>query len=164
MKELLILRHAKSAHSNPMLRDHDRPLNDRGRQAAPRVGRLLAQEGLLPDLLLCSTATRTMQTAGLVAEAADMHPRTEMLKELYHASARTILETVVLRGGDSERIMVVGHNPGMEDVLHALGLGMHEMPTAALAHIRFDIDDWTMAGSAGDATLERLWLARSLED
>jgi phosphohistidine phosphatase len=164
MKELLVLRHAKSEHSNPRLMDHDRPLNPRGLETAPRVGRLLASEDLLPDLVLCSTAMRTTQTAALVLEAAGTDIPTEHLKELYLASARTILEQVVLGGGDADRVMVVGHNPGMEDILDMLGLGLHEMPTAALAHVRFDIDDWVMATSSPSISLEKIWLARQLTD
>jgi len=164
MKELLILRHAKSAHSNPMLGDHDRPLNDRGRAAAPRIGRLIAREGLHPDLVLCSSATRTVQTAELVKAASGTDARMETIESLYLAPARTILETLVHRAGDSDRALVVGHNPGMEDVLDLLGLGRVEMPTASLAHVRIDIADWTMLGGGDQATLERFWLARSLED
>ena len=164
MKELLVLRHAKSGHSNPRLTDHDRPLNQRGLETAPRVGRLLASEDLLPDLVLCSTATRTTQTAALVMEATGADIRTEHLQELYLAPARTILELVVLGGGDADRVMVVGHNPGMENVLDMLGLGMHEMPTATLAHVRFDIDDWVMATSSSSISLEKIWLARQLTD
>jgi phosphohistidine phosphatase len=164
MKELLVLRHAKSTHSNPRVADHDRPLNDRGLETAPRVGRLLAEQGLLPDLVLCSTARRTTETAALVTEAAGHEVHTEHLGELYLASAQTILELVVLGAGEADRVMVVGHNPGMEGVLSMLGLGMHEMPTAALAHVRFDIDDWIMATSTSCTSLENLWLARTLPD
>ena len=164
MKELLVLRHAKSAHSNPQLMDHDRPLNERGLEAAPRVGRLLVEQELLPDLVLCSSARRTTQTADLVMKATEQNAPIEHLKELYLASAQTILELVVIGSGEADRVMVVGHNPGMEDVLTMLGLGMHEMPTAALAQIRFDIDDWVMASSTSSITLENLWLARSLPD
>lgn len=164
MKELLVLRHAKSDHSNPGLRDHERPLNARGRKAAPRVGNLLVAADLRPDLLLCSTAVRAMETAALVAEAAELHMKTEFVDELYLASAHTILDTVTTRGGDAQRVLTVGHNPGMEDVLDLLGLGMLEMPTAALAHIRFDVEDWSLAPTAEGTTLENLWLARELSD
>ena len=164
MKELLILRHAKSAHANPLLSDHDRPLNDRGMDAAPRVGRLIAAECLQPDLILCSSAKRTMQTAELVMAASGADTRIESLETLYLASARTILETLVHHGGNSDRVLVVGHNPGLEDVVHTLGLGRMEMPTATLAHVRIDIEDWMMLGGRGQATLERFWLARALEE
>ena len=164
MKDLLILRHAKSDHSDARLRDHDRPLNARGRSAAPRMGQHLVDQGLVPDLMLCSTAIRTMQTAALVAEAADLHAKTEFLDELYLAPPQTILENVATRGGDSKMVLVVGHNPGCEDVLAVLGLGMHEMPTCALAHISLGIDDWALAPTANKATLENLWLVRELPD
>jgi len=141
MKQLLILRHAKSDHTDHRLSDHDRPLNARGRTAAPRIGRLLRDEGAIPELLLCSTAVRTMQTAALVAESAELHAKTEFIEELYLASPHVILETIADRGGDAGSIMVIGHNPGCEDVLSMLGVGMHEMPTAALAMITLEIED-----------------------
>ena len=164
MKDLLILRHAKSDHSDPRLRDHDRPLNARGRSAAPRIGLHLAEQGLLPDLLLCSTAIRTMQTAALVAEAAELHVKTEFVDDLYLAAPQTILKIIASRGGDSDAVLMVGHNPGCEDVLTILGLGMHEMPTCALAHITLDINDWELAPTTETATLENLWLVRELTD
>ena len=164
MKELLVLRHAKSAHSDPRLPDHERPLNERGRQAAPRVGRLLLERDLLPELVLCSTARRTVETTELVLAEAGSKAGAAHLSELYLASAQTILETVVMNAGDANRVMVVGHNPGVEDVLTLLGLGLQAMPTAALAHVRFDIEDWALATSAPGTTLERLWLARDLEE
>jgi phosphohistidine phosphatase len=162
MKELLALRHAKSDHGDRTLRDHDRTLNERGRGAAPRVGQLLVRENLLPDLVLCSTAVRAMETAALVMTASGCTAEIEFLEELYLASPDTILDTAMRRGEDHGRVMVVGHNPGMEDVMTLLGLGMHEMPTAALAHISFDVDEWALATSASRTTLEHLWLAREL--
>ena len=164
MKDLLILRHAKSDHSDPRLRDHDRPLNARGQSAAPRIGQHLVEQGLLPDLLLCSTAIRTMQTAALVAESAELDAKTEFVDDLYLAAPQTILEIAASRGGDANAILMVGHNPGCEDVLALLGLGMHEMPTCALAHITLDIDDWALAPTSNTATLENLWLVRELPD
>ncbi|MCH2144114.1 MAG: histidine phosphatase family protein [Phycisphaerales bacterium] len=164
MKELLALRHAKSSHSMPGLRDHDRSLNERGRNAAPRVGRLLARENLLPDLILCSSATRTMETTALVTAAMECEPRTLFLEELYLAAPDTILDAAMRHGEDCNRVLVVGHNPGMEDVMTLLGLGMREMPTAALAHITFETDEWLLATSARRITLENFWLARSLPD
>lgn len=105
-----------------------------------------------------------MQTAALVVEAAELDLKTEFVDELYLASAQTILAMIAARGGDAQHVLAVGHNPGMEDVLSLLDLGMHEMPTAALAHIRFDIDDWSLAPTASGTTLENLWLVRELPD
>lgn len=160
----MVLRHAKSGHSDPRLSDHERPLNDRGRQAAPRVGRRLNEHELLPDRILCSTAARTVETMELLLGEGDQRIETERLDELYLASARTILETVVMRGGDADRVLVIGHNPGMEDVLHLLGLGIREMPTATLARIGLEIDDWALATAGPRVELLDFWLARDLTD
>ena len=126
MKELLVLRHAKSTHADPRLADHDRPLNERGRRAAPRVGRLLSREGLVPERVFCSTATRTMETAALVCAATGREIDASFHEELYLAPPDRILDLVIRSANDFGRIMVVGHNPGVEDVLTLLGLGMHE--------------------------------------
>lgn len=103
-----------------------------------------------------------MQTAALVAEAADLNAKTEFLDELYLASPQTMLEILAARGGDAGLVLMIGHNPGCEDVLHLLGLGMHEMPTCALAYVALDINDWTLAPTASAATLENLWMVREL--
>lgn len=163
-KQLLVLRHAKSDHGNRALSDHERPLNERGRDAAARMGAFMRGRNLLPDLVLCSSAARTTETLSLLAQAADLHAKTEFQDLLYLASAPTMLEIASTRSLSEDCVMLVGHNPGSEDVLHVLGLGMHEMPTCSLAHIELDIDDWVLATGSIEARLIDLWLVKSLPD
>lgn len=164
MKELFVLRHAKSEHGNHALRDHDRPLSERGRKNARRMGRHLAENTNIPEMILCSTATRTTQTCALLAESAQMHPRIEFIEQLYLASDSCMIRTASQHAMNAERVMLIGHNPGCEDVLHALGLGMHELPTCALVRIRLDIEDWLeLQGSCKAELLERT-LVRDLGD
>ncbi len=135
MAELLILRHAKSSWAIPGLKDHDRPLNDRGRRDAPRMGELLASEGLLPDAVLCSTACRTMQTWELLSKAArcDVQPRYE--EEIYLAGAGDLLEQLHKIPESCRRGMIIGHNPGMEILVAMLTGRQVTMPTAALVFV-----------------------------
>ena len=164
MKELLVLRHAKSDHGNAQLRDHDRPLNNRGRLAAPRMGRFLAEQSLAPDLILASTAQRTMDTTAGVADGGAFNAKVEFVQSLYLASPDAILNIVATRGGEANRVLLVGHNPGCEDVLSLLGVGIHGMPTCALAHVQLEIDDWSLLTGAIDAQLANLWCVKSLPE
>ena len=163
-KRLLVLRHAKSEHGDRTLSDHDRPLNERGRDAAGRMGAFMQARGLVPDLVLCSSAVRTTETLSLLAQSSGLHAKTEFEEQLYLASASAMLEVLATRAQQEEVVMLVGHNPGSEDVLHTLGLGMHEMPTCSLAHIELDIDDWVLATGSVSARLVDLWLVKSLPD
>ena len=149
MRRLILLRHAKSDRPAGVA-DHERPLNDRGRRAAPAVGADLAREGFRPDLALVSTATRTRETWAAIAAPLGA-PEARWHHEIYEASAERILG--VIRGAPDEAgtVIVVGHNPGLGDLAAALaGEGPRkvltrlatEFPTAAYAVIGFDTDHW----------------------
>lgn len=108
--KLLLLRHTKSDWSTPEAEDHDRPLNGRGRTAAKKMGEWLASRGHLPDLILCSDATRTRET---LAGLALPETATEFRADLYLADADTIL--AVAEGAEAACVLIVGHNPGMAE-------------------------------------------------
>ena len=163
-KQLFVLRHAKSDHGNRTLSDHDRPLNERGRESAAKMGAFMRTHDLIPELVLSSSSVRTTEPLSLLPQAAELHAKTEFQDLLYLASAQTMLEIAATRAHGEERVMLVGHNPGSEDVLHVLGLGIHEMPTCSLAHIELDIDDWVLATGSVKARLIDLWLVKSLPD
>jgi phosphohistidine phosphatase len=162
MKTLLILRHAKSswAGSNP---DHQRPLNSRGRRDAPRIGRLLREEDLVPDLILTSTAARALETAELVADASGFGGPLEKLRAFYHAPAEIFLETLRSLSGDFERVMIVAHNPGLEELLAELTGEDELLPTAALAHVALPISSWRHLRAGETAELVNLWRPRELQ-
>src|ERR687898_2485459 len=121
MRTLLILRHAKSSWDDSALDDHERPLNSRGEQDAPRMGQLVRDEGLLPELVIRSDAVRARLTAEAMADAAE-YPGTILLEpRLYQASVAEIvavLRTVVDR--EIGTVMIVGHNPGLEELVLAM--------------------------------------------
>jgi len=162
MKTLLILRHAKSSRDDASLPDHDRPLSKRGLRDAPRIGHLLCEEGLVPDLILASTAVRALQTATFVAQASRYDRELRTLPELYLAEAAVYLG--VVRGLDEShgRILLVGHNPGIEELVLALTGRPEHMPTAALAHVRFPVESWADVAVAGPGERVHLWLPKEL--
>jgi phosphohistidine phosphatase len=142
MKRLLILRHAKSSWKHRDREDHDRPLNERGRRDAPRMGAWLAERGLRPDRILSSTARRARKTAAEVARTSGAEAELVLSADLYMADPNAILEALRATPDDCETVLVVGHNPGVEDLVRRLTGQAVTMPTAALAHIRLDISGW----------------------
>lgn len=143
MKTLLILRHAKSSWKDDELPDHDRPLNKRGKQDAPRMGKLLRDEDLIPDLILSSDAERARATAELVVEECHYEGEITYLRDLYAAEAEAYLEALAQLGGESPRVMVVGHNPGLEELVQDLTGEYQPLPTAALAQVALPLDHWS---------------------
>lgn len=171
MKRLLLFRHAKSSWSQTGLADHDRPLAGRGRRAAPAMGRTLAALGLTPARVLCSTSLRTRQTLQLAAEDWPQPISTEYLSALYHAGPATLEALVRRHGAGAETLMVLGHQPGMQEfALDLIQDGERaararletKFPTAALAVIEFEIDDWHDL-EAGSGRLTRYLRPRDLD-
>ena len=162
MKTLLVLRHAKSSWEHAELSDHDRPLNARGSRDAPRIGRLLAEHGMTPSLLLTSTANRAATTARLVAEAAVCTGPVEEVEALYGASPEGYMEVVREYAGDHDPVLIVGHNPSIQLLVTMLSGENERMPTAALAWIDLPGDDWSRLRE-GSGSLEELWRPRELE-
>lgn len=163
MKTLLILRHAKSSWDNAHLADHERPLNERGQRDAPRMGRLLRSSGLVPDLIVSSSAERALTTAEAVALACDYDKPIHVTRRLYHALPDAYLAAVREFAQDEERVMVVGHNPGIEDLVERLGGELQRMPTAALAQVEFDISYWLELKEDAPCRLINLWRPKELD-
>jgi len=144
MKTLLILRHAKSSWKEQDLPDHDRPLNKRGRKDAPRMGKLLKDEDLIPDLIISSTAVRAKRTAELVAKACKYKGKIDFNHSLYGAEPAAYLK--ILEGLPDKHIvaLVIGHSPSVEETVQLLtGSPDVIMPTCALAQISLPIQQWT---------------------
>lgn len=160
MKTLLILRHAKSDHADPGLADHDRPLNERGKRDAPHVGERLLAASLVPDVILCSTAKRAKKTAEKVAKACGFAGGIAFTRELYLAPPAAYVDALSQLEDSITRAMVVGHNPGLENLLGELTGEYHAFPTAALAHILFEIESWYELPSNMRGKLVELWLPR----
>jgi len=162
LKELLILRHAKSSWRHAGLDDRDRPLNKRGMRDAPRMGRFLAAEGLVPERIVASPARRARQTAQRLAEACGCAGALTWSDRLYQADPDTILDVLADLPDGPTRVLVIAHNPGLEDLLEQL-IGRPEiLPTAALAHVEIDIEHWTDLRSETGGRLLGIWRPKEM--
>lgn len=157
MKTLLLLRHAKSSWKDASARDFDRPLNQRGLRSAPSVGKLIRKKKLKPDLLLSSPAERARQTAQLVLESAKLNMELRYDERIYEAGAARLLEIVSQIEDSTDSAVLVGHNPGLEELLEVLTGEALRLSTAALACIELNVEKWSKV-RAGTGRLE--WLAK----
>jgi phosphohistidine phosphatase len=155
VKRLLLLRHAKAEPAEPGIHDHERALMARGRTDAPKLGRYIADKGFTPDVILTSTAYRTVETADLTAAEFSGTPQVDYLETLYLAAPEAILSIVRSAADATHCLMIVGHNPGLEQVATALAREPlrrkerdrfdrieEKFPTAALAVLDFEVDRW----------------------
>ncbi len=142
MKTLILLRHAKSSWKDETLPDHERPLNKRGKRTAPLAGEELRRRGALPDLILCSTARRARQTAELVIKASGYGGEVRYLETLYATPPAAHLEALRTLEDVHSRVMVIGHNPALEELLHLLTDEVHPLPTAAIAMVELPLEHW----------------------
>ena len=162
MKTLLVLRHAKSSWDDPALDDHERPLNKRGRRDAPRMGELIREHGLIPDVVVSSDAVRARLTAEAVAAAARYAGEILLDPRLYMASPADILSLLPTVRENAETLMIVGHNPGLEQLVEQLTGERQDLPTATLAQIRLPIDRWRDLTLSTRGTLVALWRPEEL--
>ncbi|MGH6982362.1 MAG: SixA phosphatase family protein [Stellaceae bacterium] len=123
MSELYLLRHAKAVPQGGIMRDTDRPLEERGRAGARAVAKYLQRQKIAPELILCSPALRTRETLNLVVEGVALAPQIEYENVLYLASAERLLERIRELPDAIERVMLVGHNPGLHELAQWLADG-----------------------------------------
>jgi phosphohistidine phosphatase len=131
MTTLLVLRHGKAGESD--LGDRERELTPRGRRDAKAIAKTIAHRKLSPERIISSSAARALETAKLVARELDFDGPLESLEELYLAEPERYLSAVARLGGEAERVLLVGHNPGLEQLVEHLTGGRVALPTAALA-------------------------------
>jgi phosphohistidine phosphatase len=163
VKRLLILRHAKSSWADSSIDDWQRPLNDRGRRDAPRAGEWLRARGLIPDIIISSDAVRARSTAEAVATASGYSQEIVSEPALYHATPEDVID--VLNGVDDEAraVLIVGHNPGLEDLVSRLAGESHGMPTAAVFVFDVPITRWRDLDASIDASLIEMWQPRGFD-
>lgn len=153
MKTLYLLRHAEAGWNERGLGDFERPLNGRGREAAPLVGRHIRAKGLRVDLIVSSPAVRARQTAALVKESAGLSAGLLHDERIYEADAARLLEVVTQAAESADALLLVGHNPGVGELLALLTGEARRMQTAALACVALDVEEWGEA-RAGAGRLE----------
>lgn len=170
MRRLMLLRHAKSDWSASGQRDIDRTLAERGREVTSIIGRYMAQQGLVPDRVLVSSARRTRETWELLAPEFPKQPAFAFEPRLYEAPAKALLAVVRETAPEVQTLLLVGHNPGLQELAAVLtGSGdaearhrlVEKFPTAALAVLDFAIDDWAVKPSTG--RLDRFITPRALK-
>ena len=164
MLNLMLLRHAKSSLAEAGQEDSDRPLGPRGEQAAAAMGRYMASNDLVPQRVLCSPARRARETWGLVAGEFAAAPEIVIVPEIYDfGDGKTLMECLRRKAGAVQSVLLVGHNPsiaGLAQILAGKGSGSlrerlaKKYPTATLAVISFDLDNWKSL-TAGAGTLLR---------
>jgi phosphohistidine phosphatase len=155
MKTLILLRHAKSSWTDPACGDFDRPLAERGLRDGPRMGAWLAAGGYAPELVLCSAAARTKATFALVKPHLTGQPKLKVLKTLYLATPERLLREVQRAAAEISQLLIIGHNPGMEELARALAATgsksaladlRSKFPSAAAAILTFDVTAWADVG------------------
>jgi phosphohistidine phosphatase len=154
MKELLLLRHAKSSWATPGMADFDRPLSKRGRRAAASLARFFDAEGLRPALVLSSDARRTRETLDLIRDSLGGRVAIHLEPKLYLADPSTLLERLGAVPDNVPSVLIIGHNPGLQDFAleladaagsagtEAAARMENKFPTAALARFRLKVDRW----------------------
>jgi phosphohistidine phosphatase len=160
VKRLLILRHAKSSWADSSLDDRERPLNDRGRRDAPRAGEWLRERAVMPDLIITSDAVRARTTAEAVAKAAGYSRALVVTPSLYHATPEDVLDVLQDAPDEAHTVLIVGHNPGLEDLVGQLTGEHHGLPTTALVELEVPIDRWRDLDRTIAAAIVETWQPR----
>ena len=163
MKTLLLLRHAKSSWKDSDLDDHERPLNKRGKKDAPRMGQLIKDEGLVPDLILASSAKRCRKTADHVIHTSGYRGETRITGDLYEANATKLRQVLAGLPDGVSRVLLIAHNPGLEELLEPLAGAYTPLSTAALAQIDLSIERWGEFTSETPGKVVQIWQPQELE-
>lgn len=166
MKRLFLLRHAKANRDAPGIDDISRPLAERGREDAVHMGSFMREEAYIPDLVLCSTSVRTQESLALLLPELGARPLVQYRADLYLAMPEIILASIRRARETAGALMVVGHNPGIEECAHGLAreptdrkmrkryqMMTDKFPTGSLAVIDFDVSQWSATGP-GEGELE----------
>jgi len=171
VKRLTVLRHAKSSWDDSHLEDFNRPLNERGWEAARRMGRELEKRGMKFDLVIASPAARVRETIDGLTEELELNVEIRFEPRMYGASEETLLKIVRDLPESAHAPLLVGHNPGLQQLVVELtqkdnnGLrsrAQHKFPTAALATIELPERRWAQV-KPGRGTIAELILPKELD-
>ncbi len=140
MKKLLLIRHAKATHETGYI-DFERPLQERGLQDVAIMAGRLKEKNIIPPLLVASPALRTLSTANVFSQHLAI-PKPQTNKDIYEATTLALMKVINALPDEYEFIALVGHNPGMSDLLYYLTRQLQDVPTCAMMLIEFDVDSW----------------------
>ena len=160
------MRHAKSSWANEKITDFERPLNKRGLRVTPQVGRFIHLQGLTPDLIVSSTATRARMTAETFAEHCEdaVADNIRFVESFYHADSSVHFDFLDrFSEPNVEILMFVGHNPGLENLVERLSGTWEMMPTAAVAHFDLNVESWDDLKLPFEATIQNLWRPKEVD-
>lgn len=164
MKTLLLMRHAKSSWKDHDLEDQLRPLNKRGKKDAPLMGLLIREKELTPQQILSSTAERARETTQSIIETTGFTGKVEYLESFYLGEPENYLDVLHFLPDDVERVMIMGHNPGLEGLLQILTGAVEPLSTAAIAYIVLPIRHWSELNNSVEGELIELWRPRELRE
>ena len=164
MKTLLIMRHGKSSWKHKDLDDHERPLAKRGLRDSRMIGEVVHEKELVPQTILVSSAVRTTQTAQIFCESSGYQGEITSLDDLYLAESDVYIAELKKLPDSIERVMVVGHNPGLEYLLQELSGRIESLTTGVLAFVSLSIDHWVDLDSKDSGELIELWRPKELRD
>ena len=142
MKTLLLLRHAKTSLIDPMLSDNMRPLTYQGKKDVSIIGNILKNKNLIPDIIICSNAKRAVDTSKLIAEYVNYHNEIHLSKLLYQTTAKDYINVVSETPDKNNMVLLVGHNPILENLVEIITNESRIMKTCSLAHIVLPIKKW----------------------
>jgi phosphohistidine phosphatase len=157
MKTVLLMRHAKSSWKDHKLKDIKRPLTKRGKSDAPFMGQILADKELVPQMILCSTALRARMTAEMVVEKCGYTGEITYIDSFYLAEPAVYAEALCSLPDEIERVLLIGHNPGMEGLVQILSGQVEALPTSAIAYLSLPVDHWNELDGAAHGDLIELW-------
>jgi len=164
MKTLLLMRHGKSSWKHPDLSDHERPLTKRGIRASQQMGELVALKELVPQRILASSAVRAVETAHLLGQECHCGDNVIAVDEFYLAEPDVYINYLKTLPDEIERVMIVGHNPGLESLPQMLSGQVETLPTAVVAHLFLPITGWKNLSIDTEGELIDLWRPKELPD
>ncbi len=164
MKNLLLMRHAKSSWKDDSLEDHERPLKKRGRKDSIRMARVIADNNLTPDLILSSTAVRARETVEILAKELAYSGQILFSDELYMGEPQDFVSALGEISDDPNTVMIVAHNPGLEAYLQIIDGEIESVPTACLGHLVLVLDAWQEISLETMGDLIGLWKPKELKE
>lgn len=163
MKKLIIIRHCKSSWSDLNLNDFDRPLNNRGVQDGNLMSKELSKKIDKVDLLFSSSSKRTRLTADFFIEVINIK-KINFMDELYHSSSENIINILKKISSTKKSVMVIGHNPGLTDLVNKLtSINLYNLPTCGVAIINLNIKNWDLINNFSEYDLEWMKFPKQLK-
>jgi phosphohistidine phosphatase len=164
MKTLLLMRHGKSSWKHPELADRERPLTKRGVKASQLMGELIVLKELVPQRIFSSSAVRTIETAQNLGAACECGDRITAVDEFYLAEPDIYINYLKTLPDDLERVMVIGHNPGLESLLQILSGQIETLTTAVVAYLSLPVKSWKDLSSETEGELIELWRPKEIPE